>query len=181
MSDTVIRKTYPYQSDELETCRSSGSTQSNATRISPKAVLNSSSIEGKIILRLASEHTGRCLRPAKVEGTVRPEEEVDPDGPSTDVPKDVDAADTPAKEVGTVTVGAEIQAEVVGMVTVGTVTVGAPAPSNTDPDTRPQLLTSPGLGEKKITIDNPVSELTCLPIYPKAFSLLLITSTCNNR
>ena len=34
---------------------------------------------------------------------------------------------------------------------------------------------------KKITIDNPVSELTCLPIYPKEFSLLLITSTCNSR
>ena len=46
---------------------------------------------------------------------------------------------------------------------------------------RPQLWTSPGLGEKKNTIDNPVSELTCLPIYPKEFSLLLITSTCNNR
>ena len=41
---------------------------------------------------------------------------------------------------------------------------------------RPQLWTSPGLGEK-ITIDNPVSELTCLPIYPKEFSFLLITST----
>ena len=45
---------------------------------------------------------------------------------------------------------------------------------------RPQLLTSPGLGEN-ITIDNPVSELTCLPMYPKELSLLLITSTHNNR
>ena len=44
----------------------------------------------------------------------------------------------------------------------------------------PQLLTLPGLGEK-IRLDNPVSELTCLPIYHKEFSPLLITSTCNNR
>ena len=37
----------------------------------------------------------------------------------------------------------------------------------------------PELGEK-IRLDNPVSELTCLPIYTKEFSVLLITSTCNN-
>ena len=42
---------------------------------------------------------------------------------------------------------------------------------------QPQLLTSPGLGEK----NQIVSELTCLPIYSKEFSLLLIPSTCNNR
>ena len=35
--------------------------------------------------------------------------------------------------------------------------------------------------KKKITTDNPDSVLTCLPIFPKEFSLLLITSTCNNR
>ena len=40
----------------------------------------------------------------------------------------------------------------------------------------PQQLTSPGLGEK-IRLGNPVSELTCPPIYPKEFSLLLIIST----
>ena len=34
---------------------------------------------------------------------------------------------------------------------------------------------------KQITIDNPVCELTCLPIFSKEFSLLLITSSCNNR
>ena len=60
---------------------------------------------------------------------------MDLDAPLTDVPKDVDAADTSTKEVGTVNVVAEIQAEEVGMDTVGTVTVGAPAPSKTDPDT----------------------------------------------
>ena len=44
----------------------------------------------------------------------------------------------------------------------------------------PQQLTSPGLDEK-IRLDNSVSELTFLPIYPKEFSVLLKTSTCNNR
>ena len=42
---------------------------------------------------------------------------------------------------------------------------------------RPQQL----IRRKTIRLDNPVSELTCLKIYPREFSLLLITSTCNNR
>ena len=41
----------------------------------------------------------------------------------------------------------------------------------------PQQFALPGL----VRIGNTVSELTCPPVYPKEFSLLLITFTCNNR